>query len=312
MRRFAFVFSFVAATAAIAAVACSSSTSASCPSLSKCTGAEIAVAECNAAVAKCGASAAVFFGCYAENEVCTSSGAIDESATETAVEANCTIPAGLIPCAETLTFDGGGSSVTVSSGGTCGFSGQACCTEGGTPCDDGCCDPSTKLCVSIDEPCSGGTQCLATGTGAAGACTACGAPGQSCCPGDSCTSGCCDYDATPAVCVAAGSMCAALGTDSEVCPPEGGSCTFCGDVDSVCCPGSTCPSSTSGFTLMCDATNTCQECGGDGDACCPGDTCSETTTVCSAGTCTFCGVSGEPCCADDVCEGATCTAGTCM
>src|SRR5215467_12227138 len=58
----------------------------------------------------------------------------------------------------------------------------------------------------------------------------CGAPGQSCCSGNTCSGGCCD--ALNLTCYGNGSQCSASGS---LC--QGGACVACGAATQPCCPG---------------------------------------------------------------------------
>ncbi|HEX6244293.1 MAG TPA: hypothetical protein VFZ61_25425 [Polyangiales bacterium] len=97
----------------------------------------------------------------------------------------------------------------------------------------------------------------------------CGGPGQACCPGDSCSSGCCVND----ICLANGTSC---GMGFGSCTDN--ACTNCGKAGQGCCPGRTCQSGSA-----CGAANTCVACGGADERCCA-------DRVCSAGAC----VGAEP------------------
>src|SRR5580700_10197821 len=133
--------------------------------------------------------------------------------------------------------------------GACGGSSGAGTTGGQT---DAAVSPK-DACVSESGSCSDGAV-VCDGT----TCQACGGPGQPCCNGDKCTSGCCNMAATPSVCVATGSVCpepeGAVGTD--VCS-SAGFCAPCGGENGPCCPtGAACQAG------CCDSTKSCVNPGG--------------------------------------------------
>jgi hypothetical protein len=321
-------------------IACSGSSGGgvSCSNLDPCPKdpplSQSEIAQCQSLVSHCPAYQA-YLNCAVVQIKCTSGGTLDNAASSAAVQANCTSQAsGASGCAVSVGFDAGTN---------CGYAGGSCCATG-TACQDGCCDPSAKQCVVNGEQCAGGASVCSNGS-----CQACGGAGQPCCS-DRCNGGaCCDISSATPTCVAAGALCAPLGTRMEVCTSTGScescggdlepccpgklcpssstslslycdstnTCSTCGDDGESCCPGSTCPASTAGFTLTCNPSNQCAVCGGDGEPCCPGNTCSQTSTVCSTTTgtpqCTLCGLSGSPCCTTGTpCPGSTCVGGNCQ
>ncbi len=309
MRRFLHALGIALFGSVLATAACSSSSgNASCANLDVCpkdpplTQSEIA--QCNQLLAdpKCGATFQAYLNCAVSQEKCTSSGTLDMTGFQAAVEMNCASNVAAVQNCGGVVVDGGNN---------CGFPGQACCTTG-TPCQDGCCDPANNQCVVSGQTCSGGSTVC---SGVGGTCQACGAPGQPCCSGINCTGGCCDTSANPSVCVARGGMCTPTGTIQQVCPSSGSFCESCGSDGSPCCPGNVC---SGGSGLYCDSTNTCSLCGNDGEQCCPGNQCTGGGLVCNTagGTpiCQLCGSFGEPCCATGMActSGYVCQAGTCQ
>jgi hypothetical protein len=342
-----------AASVAVVATVFACQGSNPCSNLTGCVTGETTTAqdtqECNELVSKCGSAVGAYIACYVQNEKCNN-GQLDENATTTAVDANCASQeqavANNIQCIESFELGDGGTTIT---NDDCGFPGQPCCTEGGAACSDGCCDPQTKQCVGVDETCSGGTGTCVQATGAStGSCTPCGATGQDCCPGDQCTSGCCDTNVNPGMCVGLGGTCSPIGTIMQVCPASGSAtCQSCGDEFDPCCPGNVCNGQgvvcmTTAGTAQCmtcgdlgdpccpgnvcsdglsvcgtsGGSMQCLECGDLGDPCCPGNMCNDGVSVCLAGDggmqCEECGNTGEPCCANSQCTGSTCTSGMCM
>ncbi len=168
-------------------------------------------------------------------------------------------------------------------------------------------DPLTCMCVP--GPDAGSAQDATVGVDAG---PACGAPGESCCRGDTCGGGGCCVDQK---CVAPGTACAhGLG----VC--ASGSCGTCGGVGQACCeevlsdvcsgvmpncpgctaPGTSCSSTTGG--------GTCQACGAIGQRCCGVSICLDALALCGTdGTCSAqCGQPGQPCCQGQTCGGGGC------
>lgn len=145
---------------------------------------------------------------------------------------------------------------------------------GYTPVDgnaDGydCADPETGQYVRGGDVCAGAAQICREGR-----CQGCGGPSQPCCPGSTCSHGCC-WSGT---CVAQGSWCGVEGS-GKVCVTN--ECDYCGIWGRPCCPGGAC---------------------GSGNVCAP-----EANLV--PGRCVTCGSLGRPCCT----SGAPCdpSAGTC-
>jgi hypothetical protein len=189
------------------------------------------VAQCTALWndSKCGPLFQSYFACAAQQEVCTSGGTIDDSATRAAISSSCSQQI----AAYKACTPGGPS---------CGAAGDPCCA-GAAPCMGGCCDPATQRCVGFFQPCStSGQRCSTT------SCTVCGEPGQPCC-GILCDNGCCvdQGDAgtggDAGVCIAAGDSCSASGLPG-VCTfsPSSvrGYCEFCGGTSNPCCKGGVC------------------------------------------------------------------------
>jgi hypothetical protein len=112
----------------------------------------------------------------------------------------------------------------------------------------------------------------------------CGGPGQACCPGDSCSSGCCVND----ICLANGTSCGAgFGTCMD------NACSNCGKAGQGCCPGRTCQAGSA-----CGGANTCIACGGADERCCADRLCAAGSCVgAEPGVCkTGCGARDQMCC----------------
>ena len=141
-------------------------------------------------------------------------------------------------------------------------------------CINGNCEITENSCTAppcCDPECGVDEVCQSSGSGGfMGTCVGCGTPGQTCCPGDICSSGDC----------------------------IGGTCTDCGDAGQVCCsPGDTCNS-----PLQC-ISGTCGDCGATGQPCCGGvgGTCTSSSDFCDNGTCNPCGAEGQGCCPGNTC-----------
>lgn len=116
---------------------------------------------------------------------------------------------------------------------------------------------------------------------------ACGGPGQACCPGDACSSGCCVND----ICLANGTSC---GAGFGMCMDN--ACSGCGKAGQSCCPGRTCQPGSA-----CGSSNMCLACGGADQRCCADGQCSAGACVgrstSDPGTCrTGCGAKDQMCC----------------
>lgn len=115
----------------------------------------------------------------------------------------------------------------------------------------------------------------------------CGGPGQACCAGDRCSSGCC----VSGLCLANGTSC---GANAGTCMAD--ACSGCGALGESCCPGRTC-----GGGAACGAGNTCVACGGENQRCCADSQCAAGSCIGAGGTspgvCRLgCGAAGEMCC----------------
>ncbi len=152
----------------------------------------------------------------------------------------------------------------------------------------------------------------------------CGASGQACCPGSTCSNGgcCVAVGGGDLECVAQGDSCGSrVGgvCTAGGCASEGG---ICGTAGGECCLRSS--GIGSGGTSFCGAGNltcaradgstTCMACGGLGEPCCgitDNRTCTAANTACvgatnsNPGTCEACGALNGPCCANDTCASAT-------
>jgi hypothetical protein len=99
---------------------------------------------------------------------------------------------------------------------------------------------------------------------------ACGATGQTCCPYDSCTAGCCVSNTCIAFgqqCFSGGPTCQQVGANSQC---GGGGANTCGAPGLQCCQASFC---TEGFVMCSPASGQCTPCGHSGQACCPSSIC---------------------------------------
>jgi hypothetical protein len=186
---------------------------------------------------------------------------------------------------------------TCGEGGTCG--GGRCCGR----LDGACCPPTSATPVACTDP-----HTICRGRLPLETCRRCGAPGQPCCPGNSCDGGCCVNGGVDHLCVAVGTSCG----DSLVPPyhADGG-----GDADGDAAADAAGPPPAP----ICTTTGACGACGGLGQACCPPENqpwCSAAGSTClrdpdGSLTCHACGNLGQPCCSpfsDGQPEGGTCNA----
>ena len=165
---------------------------------------------------------------------------------------------------------------------------------GGLPCQGGAGNESAS-----DVPGAGGAD-------SGGSTSPCGAPGYTCCAGNSCNNGgCCVSD----ICMAPGGVCsAALG--GGTC--NAGACGNCGGPGLPCCGADPKTGVCTAASTVCASSGTCAKCGELGIACCAGatpgaaGTCSAPGTLCSNNFCVPCGVPGSACCAGNQCGQPAC------
>lgn len=157
---------------------------------------------------------------------------------------------------------------------------------------------SGVACGALGEACCAGRTCT-TGTcngGGPGVCADCGQPGQVCCDLGTCgAGGCCINN----ICTG----------DGSTCPTLGGACTdgscgggTCGAAGQPCCAGEC----TAGAVTC--VNGACATCGGPGEPCCQDRGCGP-DLVCDNGACLQCGGPGEPCCPGDTCQAGCCDQG---
>jgi hypothetical protein len=127
----------------------------------------------------------------------------------------------------------------------CGGVGQICCAGlNGT----GFCTGSSAYCLNA-------------------MCVHCGATGEHCCNGESCSNGgCCTPVNNVYTCVAPNALC----SNGMMC--SNASCGNCGGIGQQCCVGGVCTQQNT----ACGALNTCVACGGQAERCCaPNNFCDE-------------------------------------
>jgi hypothetical protein len=192
----------------------------------------------------------------------------------------------------------GDSSHTACNGGCCDGA-QSVCTAGGANNDCGANGGACTGCSGGTPTCGGGScnsTCGGAGNGTCGAgfycatgnCAACGASGQTCCPGSVCNG---------AGLTCSGNMCVACGAKGQAC------CNgTCGGAPLVCCGGD------GGPTLCADTSGDVNHCGGCNNVC---SGLNAQGTRCVTGACveTGCNVGYGDCNADpsnlDGCETQT-------
>ena len=136
--------------------------------------------------------------------------------------------------------------------------------------------------------------------------TNCGAPGQPCCPTNTCFDGACCGAAVGGEkrCVAPGGECRIEGGGAGgTC--TAGACSGCGGaLNQACCEGDVCLAQG----LVC-ALNLCKACGTANAPCCAGDICGPGLS-CDDGECETCGGPDQPCCAGRTCNDGGCCLGS--
>lgn len=188
---------------------------------------------------------------------------------------------------------------------------QACAGGGCTPTT---CSVQGKNCGTISNGCGGTIVCGACSgsftCGGGGIPNVCGSGGG----GGGCTP---NWQTGPwGVCNKTTGLQTRTVTDANNCDITAGkplntqSCTVCGGLNLVCCPGNTC----AGAGLICrinsGGTFICAACGGNGQPCCSTGsqctgalTCRAFDSTCQQPIIASCGNTGEPCCAGNTCPG---------
>jgi hypothetical protein len=140
----------------------------------------------------------------------------------------------------------------------CGQNGQDCCLASARPP----CDDPDAICAAPGPPPAPGMDPLAMPTPRT--CQPCGQPGQPCCPGNRCGSGCCVRSgiADGGSCVAEGAACGPGGASCR-----GGTCGACGGAGQPCCAGA-CTAPLHACRLIAGHGERCLPCGSRGEACC--------------------------------------------
>jgi hypothetical protein len=169
--------------------------------------------------------------------------------------------------------------------------------------------------TSVGAPCCGNTCSGMNLMCSAGSCVSCGAPGQTCCPYNSCfnqsngTFGCCVSN----VCIGSGQgcpasigggICGGMPPQSGCVQPDGGNCG-----SDNCCTGNVC----TWQNTTCDtASHKCTGCGYAGSSACPDGTCNG-GSINQNGTCVSCGGLYQACCSSSTacnssyyCDGGVC------